>query len=268
VGRWWDFDRHPAQDEQAVALGPGRPLEPEVRSRFERALGADLSSVRVHRDTVRDDGDTLGFAMGEHVGFRPGAYRPGTPAGDALLAHELAHVLQQREGGGAASDAHERDATATALAVAGGGAARPRLGSRLALQRCSAERAPRPTYLGPESHRALDEIERITESDELLGTFIVLGTAVTMGTAGVEENAATLATGGPSLDPHGQALLAVPVITYNRVLTVIQLHLVMHENEMNEEERAFWHRMHDRVSLLAQQAGERQRAGSRALQQR
>lgn len=266
MSRWWDFDRRAERQEQEAELGPGRPLEPGVRARFEPALGADLSSVRIHADTLREGPETLAFAAGEHVGFHPGLYRPGTTAGDALLAHELAHVLQQREGGSAPAAALERDATATATAVALRQTARPRLGSGLALQRCTAAPAARPAYLGPESHAALDQIERISESGELLGTFIVLGTAVNMGMAGAEENAATLATGGPSLDPQAQALLAVPVITYNRVLTVIELLLVSHENEMNPEERAFWHRMHDRVSTLAQQAGARQRAGTRALE--
>ena len=50
--------------------------------------------------------------VGEHVAFAPGEYRPGTPVGDALLAHELAHVGQQADAG-AAGVAAARARTAT-----------------------------------------------------------------------------------------------------------------------------------------------------------
>lgn len=80
----------------------GRPLEAETRSRFENALGADLGGVRVHTDTAADAAArSLGaraFTSGRDVVFRSGEYRPGTHVGDRLLAHEVTHVLQQRQG--------------------------------------------------------------------------------------------------------------------------------------------------------------------------
>ncbi|MDQ4048465.1 MAG: DUF4157 domain-containing protein, partial [Actinomycetota bacterium] len=36
------------------------------------------------------------FTVGSDVFFAAGEYRPGTPAGDELIAHELTHVVQQR----------------------------------------------------------------------------------------------------------------------------------------------------------------------------
>ena len=80
-------------------LGPGQPLEAGARMRMESAFGADFSRVRAHTDpTASSLSRSLrarAFTVGEHVAFRDGEYRPGTPAGDALLAHELAHVVQQ-----------------------------------------------------------------------------------------------------------------------------------------------------------------------------
>ena len=138
--------------------------------------------------------------------------------------------------------------------------------SGLALARCETVRTEPPTYLGAESRRALAEIDRITGSGQLLGTFIVLGTVVTMATAGPDENAATIATRGPDLTPQARALLAVPVITYSRVLTVVDLLLVSHENQMNPDERAFWQRMHDRTAQLQQGAVSRSRGAERGTQ--
>jgi hypothetical protein len=88
-------------DAQRVAeqLGPGRPLDPAVGGRMSAALGADFGSVRIHDDPASANlTRSLGaraMAVGEHVAFAPNQYQPGTALGDALIAHELAHVVQQ-----------------------------------------------------------------------------------------------------------------------------------------------------------------------------
>jgi Domain of unknown function (DUF4157) len=125
-----------------AALGAGSPLDPTVRTRAGRAYAADLSHVRVHTDAhagqLATDLHARAFTVGEHVAFAPAQYRPGTLAGDALLAHELAHVVQQRGAisPGAPTRAHEADATRAAVAAAHGIGARPSLRTGLALQRC------------------------------------------------------------------------------------------------------------------------------------
>lgn len=77
----------------------GRPLEPAVRGRMETGFGRDFSSVRVHDDARAHDNardlKALAYASGSNLVFGEGAYRPGTPSGDALIAHELAHTVQQ-----------------------------------------------------------------------------------------------------------------------------------------------------------------------------
>ncbi len=83
-------------------LGRGEPLDRTTRARMERGLGADFSDVRVHTDpkaaSLARRMGARALAFGRHIAFAPGAFQPGTLEGDRLIAHELAHVLQQREG--------------------------------------------------------------------------------------------------------------------------------------------------------------------------
>jgi hypothetical protein len=91
---------HPAvQSEISSTRGSGASLDSGVADRFGSSLG-DLSDVRVHTD---DNADRLNrsvsaraFATGTDVYFAKGEYNPGSAAGDKLIAHELAHVVQQR----------------------------------------------------------------------------------------------------------------------------------------------------------------------------
>ena len=136
-------------------LGPGEALPGNVAARMGGVLGDSFSDVRIHTDTrAARTSDELGaraFTVGSSVAFGAGEYRPGTIVGDALLAHELAHVVQQRHAGSEVAAAHagvgdaalEHDADeAAAVAVAalhGGAPVRPslaRLRSGLRLSRC------------------------------------------------------------------------------------------------------------------------------------
>jgi hypothetical protein len=78
---------------------PGRPLPDGVRAPLEGLLGADLGAVRMHADTRADQlARVLGaraFTAGREIFFRRGEYRPGSLAGQRLLAHELTHTAQQ-----------------------------------------------------------------------------------------------------------------------------------------------------------------------------
>jgi hypothetical protein len=66
---------------------------------MENAFGVGLGRVRVHTDAAAASAaarlDARAFSIGEHIAFGSGEYRPGTMIGDALLAHELAHTIQQ-----------------------------------------------------------------------------------------------------------------------------------------------------------------------------
>jgi hypothetical protein len=129
MARLAEDDRRLASGVPSPTAGAGRPLPDDVRLRFEAALGHDLQHVRVHTDAAaaRSAAALAAHAAtdGEHIWFSQGAWAPGTPRGDQLLAHELTHVVQAIEGrlptgGGVTqpSDPVEREAYAAEVAVA------------------------------------------------------------------------------------------------------------------------------------------------------
>ncbi|HYH05359.1 MAG TPA: DUF4157 domain-containing protein [Bacillota bacterium] len=80
--------------------GQGEPLEGGLQFQMERSLGADFGSVRVHRDATaaRLNGmlSARAFTNRNDIYFNQGQYNPQSRSGQHLLAHELAHVVQQR----------------------------------------------------------------------------------------------------------------------------------------------------------------------------
>jgi hypothetical protein len=157
-------DRQVDPAEIKSQLSAGQPLDAQVKSRMEGAFGHDFSRVRVHANTqattLTSSLNARAFTVGTDVGFAAGEYKPGTLIGDALIAHELAHVVQQSASTGndapmmkesaPNSEMLEQDADESAVgAVASiwGGVKRgltkvsrqamPRLKSGLQLQRCS-----------------------------------------------------------------------------------------------------------------------------------
>jgi hypothetical protein len=83
----------------SVLQAPGRPLDAPTRAFMEPRFGRDLSNVRVHTDGPAADSaravNALAYTMGNQVVFGAGQYAPTTSAGRRLLAHELAHTVQQ-----------------------------------------------------------------------------------------------------------------------------------------------------------------------------
>src|SRR5262245_3410655 len=79
---------------------PSQPLDAGARAALEPRLGHGLGAVRIHAgaDAGRSalELKASAYTVGEDVVFAPGKYRPGTAAGQRLLAHELSHVVQQR----------------------------------------------------------------------------------------------------------------------------------------------------------------------------
>ena len=122
---------HPdVEDAIGRARGGCRALDSSVRERLGPSLGDPLTDVRVHdderADTLARSVSARAFATGNDLFFARGEYRPGSSDGDRLVAHEVAHVVQQR--GAPASgplavsqpgDALEREADAVADELAG-----------------------------------------------------------------------------------------------------------------------------------------------------
>jgi Domain of unknown function (DUF4157) len=81
---------------------PGEPLQDGTRSWMENRFRADFSDVRVHSGAeAAASARGLGadaYTVGNRIVFGPGRYVPGSDAGRRILAHELAHVIQQRSG--------------------------------------------------------------------------------------------------------------------------------------------------------------------------
>jgi Domain of unknown function (DUF4157)/Concanavalin A-like lectin/glucanases superfamily len=86
-------------DRARKARHEGGPLPAELRERLEGALGADLSAVRVHTGPAADAAARAfgadAVTTGSMIFFRAGAYLPAQRAGLRLLAHEVAHTVQQ-----------------------------------------------------------------------------------------------------------------------------------------------------------------------------
>lgn len=80
---------------------PGVPLDAASRAFMEPRFGHDFSRVRIHigPEAVRSARavGARAYAISRHVVFSDGQYTPQTPAGRHLLAHELAHVIQQEQ---------------------------------------------------------------------------------------------------------------------------------------------------------------------------
>lgn len=79
--------------------GSGSALPPSTRNAMEESFGIDFSDVRVHTDSnaqaMNHELSARAFTHGREIYFNAGEYCPATTEGKHLLAHELAHVVQQ-----------------------------------------------------------------------------------------------------------------------------------------------------------------------------
>ncbi len=119
--------------------GSGKLLDPATRADMESKFGEDFSEVRVHTGEAASgaalDAGARAFTSGRDIVFGEGFYAPLRSEGRRLIAHELAHVVQQSRAGGKSasrsaveSEARQAGASAaagqvaTVQAGAGGGA--------------------------------------------------------------------------------------------------------------------------------------------------
>ncbi|MBI3900068.1 MAG: DUF4157 domain-containing protein [Gammaproteobacteria bacterium] len=83
-----------------VAQSSGRPIDDSARSFMEPRFGHDFSAVRIHNDAKAAASaralNARAYTVGRDVVFGAGEYSPTTDVGKRLLAHELAHTVQQR----------------------------------------------------------------------------------------------------------------------------------------------------------------------------
>jgi hypothetical protein len=248
---------------QAVSrrLG-GSPLPEPARGRMETAFGRSFADVRVHADETGDrvaaSAGAPAATTGEDIYFRSGQFAPQTPVGEALLAHELAHIAGAHTGEAGAgelqpvvSERLETEANRTTVAVMaslflglrtraagehGPGPTRVRRAGLLPGSCFESSTIEAPDFLGPHSRETLERLNDRLGSLDLLGPVIALGTAGTIGF-------------GPPSDPSDTveaaalALRGLPAIKRAVITEEVTLLLVEHENDMNERERQFWRRI-------------------------
>jgi hypothetical protein len=93
------YDAPPIVHE--VLRSPGQPLDVQARSFMEVRFGYDFSGVQIHaNEKAGQSADTvnaLAYTVGQDIVFGAGKYQPSTNAGRKLIAHELTHVVQQRQ---------------------------------------------------------------------------------------------------------------------------------------------------------------------------
>jgi hypothetical protein len=91
----------PAAVNQVISQ-PGRPLDSPTRHFMESRFSTDFSHVRAHHDPQAarsaEQINARAYTAGNHIVFGPGQYNPHNSSGQRLIAHELAHVIQQNRG--------------------------------------------------------------------------------------------------------------------------------------------------------------------------
>jgi hypothetical protein len=108
-----------------VLHSPGQPLDPSLRAAFEPRFGRDFSHVRVHTGSEAAASarsiNALAYTAGSDIVFGAGQFSPQSPQGQHLLAHELAHVVQQSRSGASAPAIQRQEQTESQSQSQGGG---------------------------------------------------------------------------------------------------------------------------------------------------
>lgn len=162
----------------ACQTGVGHSVEPDIRRVLERAFDTDLAAVRIHNGKVAGrlaaEFGVDAFAYGTDIYFAPGRYRPARQKGLWLLAHEVAHVLQQAAGQTPAHGAGEpsgyavleRAANQAADQVLSGQPVSPALRAIALVEAVHAGRRPALQFHKSFEHRVLGDLSR-TELQEI-----------------------------------------------------------------------------------------------------
>ncbi len=154
----------------------------DVRTVMESRFGADFSAVRIHHDTaanqLADAFDARAFTVGRDIFFARDQFAPSTDTGKRLIAHELAHVLQQG-GAGMAASLHTAD--------------------RTDLMR-QATKPETPAAEAPETPTPMPEEETTTEDEEGVETELSLDIGFTLGALAGLKTDALAGAGTPRID--------------------------------------------------------------------
>jgi hypothetical protein len=108
------------QSIQQMRKGPAKGLDAPVRDDLEGHIGSDLGDVRLHDNRAAGEAaealNARAFTVGQDIFFGPGQYDPDSSGGRHLIAHEVAHTVQQG-GGSAAAQRIQRTPTTQGAAT-------------------------------------------------------------------------------------------------------------------------------------------------------
>jgi hypothetical protein len=138
-----------------VVNSPGVPLSADARAFFEPRFGFDFSRVRVHADSSAAAAaramDAAAYTVGQHIAFASGRYEMHSRRGRHLLAHELAHTVQQSGAThagelqmGSPTDASEKEADRASSSILSHGRVAIHAQRPLGVQRQPNQAAPPP----------------------------------------------------------------------------------------------------------------------------
>jgi hypothetical protein len=151
--------RSTAPGVREALRSPSQPLGAATRAVLEPRFGHDFGRVRIHADQQAGESaqalDARAYTVGPDVVFAPGEYAPGSSSTNALLVHELAHVVQQGPlpaderplGIGSPADAQEHEAHALQNAYLAGGPLPKLSATRPAIHRQPAPGSKRPSTI-------------------------------------------------------------------------------------------------------------------------
>lgn len=149
---------------QEALSSNGQPLDASTREFMESRFGHDFSQVRVHTDEQAVESaqavNALAYTVGQDMVFGAGQYEPGLQDGKILLAHELTHVVQQRQAGEVAplqgkldvshpGDSSEQEADAIANQIVAGKPGQIQSVLSLSISREEDEAKAAPTAVTP-----------------------------------------------------------------------------------------------------------------------
>lgn len=236
-------------------------LNDATRNEMEHFFGENFSEVKIKQTSLSGSGDKkiLAGAQDEEI-IMDSEISPESLLGKGLLAHELTHVLQQRsdkhnENHKSFSDSYEateKEATDIGWNFLKSGRQGLRLnksvrkiGRRGQFHACTGSRIKPPDYLGKDSRRTLQEINDIIRDSRILGGLIIIGIGVAH-----SDPAESAAQGGPGEDVKAgaEAARAIPEIEKARILQEIDFLMLEHQNDLNQQELAFWRRIYQRAT--------------------
>lgn len=215
--------------EQSTAQAPalvrsalnsdGQPLDKDTRAFMESRFGHDFSQVRIHTNSNSTASarsvNARAYTVGQDIIFGSGHYHPQTTVGKKLLAHELTHVVQQKNNAGAiqrallvgpVDDPYEREADRVADQVVAGN--KP-IGMKIASAGVSVQRDADMSQYNACVNKANDDLNKCNDAASTYCAVIQGGAGIAGGLIG---GGIGLFAGGPLGAGIGGALGAAGAI--------------------------------------------------------